>query len=131
MTVWHATQAPHMVQVVLAEHLDLPESRIRVICGDVGGSYGIKVHIYPDEVATAAIAKIMARPVKFIADRLESFTTDIHARDHEIWGRIAVDAAGKILAFDIDDWTAIGAYSVYPRTSAIEGNQVVNLCGGP
>lgn len=131
MTVWHATQAPHMVQVVLAEHLDLPESRIRVICGDVGGSYGIKVHIYPDEVATAAIAKIMARPVKFIADRLESFTTDIHARDHEIWGKIAVDADGKILAFDIDDWTAIGAYSVYPRTSAIEGNQVVNLCGGP
>lgn len=131
MTVWHATQAPHMVQVVLAEHLNLQESRVRVICGDVGGSYGIKVHIYPDEVATAAIAKIMARPVKFIADRLESFTTDIHARDHEIWGRVAVDENGKFLAFDIDDWTAIGAYSVYPRTSAIEGNQVVNLCGGP
>ena len=131
MTAWHATQAPHMVQVVLAEHLGMPESRLRVICGDVGGSYGIKVHIYPDEVATAAIAKIMARPVKFIADRLESFTTDIHARDHEIWGRIAVAEDGEILAFDIDDWTAIGAYSVYPRTSAIEGNQVVNLCGGP
>lgn len=131
MIAWHATQAPHMIQVVLAQHLDLPESRIRVVCDDVGGSYGIKVHIYPDEIATAAIAKIMARPVKFIADRLESFTTDIHARDYEIRGRIAVDETGKILAFDIDDWTAIGAYSVYPRTSAIEGIQVVNLCGGP
>ncbi len=131
MTAYHATQAPHMMQSVLAKHLDLPESRVRVICGDVGGSYGIKVHVYPDEVATAAIAKIMGRPVKFIADRLESFTTDIHARDHKITAKIAVAADGKILGFDVDDWTAIGAYSVYPRTSAIEGNQVVNLCGGP
>ncbi|KMK66137.1 xanthine dehydrogenase family protein molybdopterin-binding subunit [Puniceibacterium sp. IMCC21224] len=131
MTAYHATQAPHMIQTVLAKHLDLPEGRVRVICGDVGGSYGIKVHVYPDEVATAAIAKVMGRPVKFIADRLESFTTDIHARDHQIEAKIAVDETGKILGFDVDDWTAIGAYSVYPRTSAMEGNQVVNLCGGP
>ncbi|GGA15252.1 xanthine dehydrogenase family protein molybdopterin-binding subunit [Neptunicoccus cionae] len=131
MTAYHATQAPHMMQTVLAKHLNLAESRVRVICGDVGGSYGIKVHVYPDEVATAAIAKIMGRPVKFIADRLESFTTDIHARDHKIEAKIAVDKDGKILGFDVDDWTAIGAYSVYPRTSAIEGNQVINLCGGP
>jgi carbon-monoxide dehydrogenase large subunit len=131
MTAYHATQAPHMMQTVFAKHLDIPESRVRVICGDVGGSYGIKVHVYPDEVATAAIAKVMGRPVKFIADRLESFSTDIHARDHEIEAKIAVDADGKILAIDVDDWTGIGPYSVYPRTSAIEGNQVVNLCGGP
>ncbi len=131
MTVWHSTQAPHMMQTALATHLDIAESRVRVICGDVGGSYGIKVHVYPDEVATAAIARIMGRPVKFIADRLESFSTDIHARDHEIEAKIAVDAEGRILAMDVDDWTAIGAYSVYPRTSAMEGNQVVNLCGGP
>lgn len=131
LTVWHSTQAPHMMQTVFAKHLDLPESRVRVICTDVGGSYGIKVHVYPDEVAVGAIARVMGRPVKFIADRLESFATDIHARDHEIAGRIAVDAGGRILAIDIDDWTAIGPYSVYPRTSAIEGNQVVNLCGGP
>jgi len=131
LTAYHSTQAPHMMQTVLAKHLDLPESRVRVLCADVGGSYGIKVHVYPDEVATAAIAKIMARPVKFVADRLESFSTDIHARDHEIDARLAVDEKGRILAIDVDDWTGIGPYSVYPRTSAIEGNQVVNLCGGP
>lgn len=131
MTAYHATQAPHMIQTALAKHLDLPEGRVRVICEDVGGSYGIKVHVYPDEVATAAIAKIMGRPVKFVADRLESFTSDIHARDHEIEAKIAVQEDGTIVAMDVDDWTAIGAYSVYPRTSAIEGNQVVNLCGGP
>jgi aerobic carbon-monoxide dehydrogenase large subunit len=131
LTVYHSTQAPHMMQSVLAKHLSLPESRVRVICGDVGGSYGIKVHVYPDEVATAAITKVMGRPIKFIADRIESFATDIHARDHRITGRIATDGDGKILAIDIDDLTGIGPYSVYPRTSAIEGNQVVNLCGGP
>jgi carbon-monoxide dehydrogenase large subunit len=131
LTVYLSTQAPHMMQTVFAQHLDIPEAKVRVICGDVGGSFGIKVHVYPDEVATAAIAKMMGRPVKFIADRLESFASDIHARDHEIDGRIAVDENGKILALDIDDLTGIGPYSVYPRTSAIEGNQVVNLCGGP
>jgi carbon-monoxide dehydrogenase large subunit len=131
LTVYHSTQAPHMMQGVFAKHLRLPEGDVRVICTDVGGSYGIKVHVYPDEVAVAAIAKIMGRPVKFIADRLESFSTDIHARDHRIKARMAVDAEGRINAIDIDDLTGIGPYSVYPRTSAIEGNQIVNLVGGP
>src|SRR5262245_44677076 len=131
LTVYHSTQAPHMMRDVFAKHLRLPEGDVRVICGDVGGSYGIKVHVYPDEVAVAAIAKIMGRPVKFIADRLESFASDIHARDHRIRARMAVDAKGHISAIDIDDLTGIGPYSVYPRTSAVEGNQVVNLVGGP
>jgi aerobic carbon-monoxide dehydrogenase large subunit len=131
LTVYHSTQAPHKMQAVLAKHMALPEGDVRVICGDVGGSYGIKVHVYPDEVAVAVIAKIMGRPVKFVADRLESFSSDIHARDHRIRARMAVDAAGRITAIDIDDLTGIGPYSVYPRTSAVEGNQVVNLIGGP
>ncbi|NGM20111.1 xanthine dehydrogenase family protein [Roseomonas stagni] len=131
LTVHHSTQAPHMMQGVFAKQLRMEEGAVRVICRDVGGSFGIKVHVYPDEVAVAAMAKAMGRPVKFVADRFESFVSDIHARDHRIKGRIAVDAEGKILAFDIDDRTGIGPYSVYPRTSAIEGNQVVNLCGGP
>lgn len=131
LTVHHSTQAPHMMQGVFAKHLRMQEGDVRVICKDVGGSFGIKVHVYPDEVAVAAMAKALGRPVKFIADRFESFTSDIHARDHRIKARIAVDAEGKILGFDVDDLTGIGPYSVYPRTSAIEGNQVVNLCGGP
>lgn len=131
LTVYHSTQAPHMMQSVFAKHLRLPEGDVRVICSDVGGSYGIKVHVYPDEVAAATIAKVMGRPVKFIADRLESFSTDIHARDHRIKARMAVDAEGRITAIDIDDLTGIGPYSVYPRTSAVEGNQVVGLAGGP
>lgn len=131
LTVHHSTQAPHMMQGVFAKQLRIEEGAVRVICKDVGGSFGIKVHVYPDEVAVAAMSKVIGRPVKFVADRFESFVSDIHARDHRITGRIAVDEQGKILAFDIDDRTGIGPYSVYPRTSAIEGNQVVNLCGGP
>jgi carbon-monoxide dehydrogenase large subunit len=131
LVAYQATQAPHMIQNLLAKHLNLTESDVRVICKDVGGSFGIKVHIYPDEMATAALSVLLRRPVKFIADRLESFVTDIHARDHRIKGRIAVNKDGEILAFEIDDRTAIGPYSVYPRTSAVEANQVVNLVGGP
>jgi carbon-monoxide dehydrogenase large subunit len=131
LTVYHSTQAPHMMQGVFAKHMRMSEGDVRVICGDVGGSYGIKVHVYPDEMAVAVIARMMGRPVKFIADRLESFTSDIHARDHRLRARMAVDAGGRITAIEVDDLTGIGPYSVYPRTSAVEGNQVVNLVGGP
>jgi aerobic carbon-monoxide dehydrogenase large subunit len=131
LTVYHSTQAPHMMQDIISRHLDIPEGSVRVIAKDVGGSYGIKVHVYPDEMATAALSVMLKRPVKFIADRLESFLTDIHAREHKAKLRLACTKAGDILAFDLDDMTSIGPYSVYPRTSGIEGNQVVNLTGGP
>ena len=131
LTVYHSTQAPHMMQDIFSRHLDIPEANVRVICKDVGGSFGIKVHVYPDEMATAAISVMLRRPVKFVADRLESFLTDIHAREHKAHVRIACTKEGEILAFDLRDLTAIGPYSVYPRTSGIEGNQVVNLTGGP
>ncbi len=131
LTVYHSTQAPHMMQDIFSRHLDIPEASVRVIARDVGGSFGIKVHVYPDEMATAALSVMLRRPVKFVADRLESFATDIHAREHKVKIRLAATRAGEILAFDLDDLTAIGPYSVYPRTSGIEGNQVVNLTGGP
>ncbi len=131
LTVYHATQAPHMMQDIFSRHLGIPEANVRVITKDVGGSFGIKVHVYPDEMATAALSVMLRRPVKFVADRLESFVSDIHAREHKAKVRLACTKEGEILAFDLDDLTAIGPYSVYPRTSGIEGNQVVNLTGGP
>ncbi len=131
LTIYQGTQAPHMVQNIAALHLGLRESQVRVVCKDVGGSFGIKVHIYADEMATYALSKLLRRPVKFVADRVESFNTDIHARDHRCKGKIGVKRDGTITAFEIDDLTGIGPYSMYPRTSAIEANQVVNLVGGP
>jgi carbon-monoxide dehydrogenase large subunit len=131
LTIYQGTQAPHMVQNIAALHLGLQEAQVRVVCKDVGGSFGIKVHIYADEMATYALSKLLKRPVKYVADRMESFNTDIHARDHRCKGRIGVKRDGTITAFEIDDLTGIGPYSMYPRTSAIEANQVVNLVGGP
>jgi len=131
LTIYQGSQAPHMVQNIAALHLGLEERQVRVVCKDVGGSFGIKVHIYADEMATYALSKLLRRPIKFVADRVESFNTDIHARDHRCKGRIGVKRDGTITAFEIDDLTGIGPYSMYPRTSAIEANQVVNLVGGP
>jgi len=131
LTVYHSHQAPHMMQDLYARQFGLEESSVRVICKDVGGSFGVKVHAYPEDFATVALSILLERPVKFVADRLESFVSDIHAREHRLHGRIAADRDGRILAFDIDDLTGIGPYSMFPRTSAIEGNQVLNLVGGP
>jgi carbon-monoxide dehydrogenase large subunit len=129
LTVHHSHQAPHMMQDIFAKHFGLEDHDVRVICPDVGGSYGIKVHTYPDEMAAVALSIMLKRPVKFVADRLESFVSDIHARDHRIRARMAVDAEGHITAIEMDDVTGIGPYSVYPRTSGIEANQIVNLTG--
>src|SRR5450756_2098041 len=108
LTIYQGTQAPHMVQNIAALHLRLEEQQVRVVCKDVGGSFGIKVHIYADEMATYALAKLLRRPIKFVADRVESFNTDIHARDHRCKGKIGVRKDGAITAFEIDDLTGIG-----------------------
>ncbi len=131
LTLHYGGQAPHMIQVLFARHLGLEARSVRVIAGDVGGSYGIKSHVYGDEFAAAAVSMMLARPVKYVADRLESFVSDAHARDHVVDARMALDRDGTITALAVDDLVAAGAYSAYPRTSAIEANQVLNITGGP
>ena len=118
LTVYLANQAPHMMRDIFARHLDLPEANVRVIARDVGGSFGIKVHVYPDEMAVVGIAKLLGRPIRFYADRLESMATDIHAREHRVKAKMALDASGRILAISIDDLTGIGPYSVCIRAPA-------------
>lgn len=127
LTVYHSGQTPHVMQALLAKHLGLPEHRVRVVSPDVGGAYGIKIHFYGDEVATAALACILGRPVKFVADRLESFVTDIHARSHVVRARIGLDEHGRIAALELEDTMDIGAYSAYPRGSVHELNQLINM----
>ncbi|WP_425087065.1 xanthine dehydrogenase family protein molybdopterin-binding subunit [Stappia sp.] len=131
LTVHHGTQTPYQFQDIYARHFGLSESRVRVIAPDVGGSFGMKLHLYNEEMATVAASLKLGRPVKFVADRLESFVSDIHARDHKVSARMALDAEGTILAMEVDDMTQIGAFSTYPRTSVAEGNQVVRLMGAP
>ncbi|HYH42617.1 MAG TPA: xanthine dehydrogenase family protein molybdopterin-binding subunit [Burkholderiales bacterium] len=131
LTVWHATQAPYMMQWLIAHLFGLAEQRVRIVVPDVGGGFGLKIHTFGDELATVAAAIVLRRPVKFIADRLESFVSDYHARGHRTRARMALSKEGDILAFEADDLFGIGPYSNYPRSSANEGIQVVNLIGAP
>ena len=131
LTIYTSSQVPHMIQAVFARTLGLPEHNVRIIAPDVGGSFGLKIHTYGDEVATTAASIKLGRPVKFIADRLESFLTDIHARENRVWGRIGVSKEGEIKSLEIDVRSAAGAYSQFPRTSVFEANQILNITGGP
>ena len=130
LTVYLSNQCPQMMQHILAKHLDVPEGNVRAICGDVGGSFGLKIHIYGDEMATVALSKMLGRPIKFVADRLESFVSDVHARSHRVSARMAFSADGKIQAIDVDALAGVGPYSMYPRTSVMEATQVMNFTGG-
>ena len=131
LTVYHSQQAPHMMQDLFAHAFRPARIAVRVICKDVGGSFGIKVHAYPDDFATVAMAILLTRPVKFVADRLESFTSDIHARDHRVRARIACHSRRMHHRLRYRRPDRHRPVLDVPRTSAIEGNQVVNLVGGP
>lgn len=131
LTVHHGTQTPFQFQDIYARHFGLPDHKVRVVSPDVGGSFGMKLHLYNEEMAAVAATLKLHRPVRFVADRLESFQTDIHAREHHVKARMALDADGMILAMDVDDHAPIGAFSAYPRTSVVEGNQAFRLMGAP
>ena len=123
LTIITSSQCPHMIQRVFAQTLGIPDHNVQIIAPDVGGSFGLKIHSYGDEVATVAAAVQLGRPVKFVADRIESFVSDIHARENSVKARIAVKRSGEILGFDLDVLSGAGAYSQYPRTSVFEANQ--------
>ena len=131
LTVYQSHQTPHQQQDLYARLLGIPEQNVRVICDDVGGAFGLKHHLYPDELAACAIAKVLGRPVKYVADRLESFLSDIHCRDHTVKARMAFNEDGQILAMALDDLFHAGAYSQYPRSSVAEGNQIIRVSGIP
>src|SRR5262245_56233323 len=131
LTVWISTQVPHMMQAVLADLFSLPEHRVRVIAPDVGGSFGIKIHIYQDDLAAVALAIVLGRPVKFVATRHESFVSDIHAREQTIDVEVAGGDDGVVAAMRARITAAVGPYSAYPRSSVVEGGQVLRLLPGP
>jgi carbon-monoxide dehydrogenase large subunit len=120
MTIYQSTQVPHIHRNVFAKQLGLAESDVRIICPDLGGGFGLKLHTYADEIATAAISKIIPRPIKFCADRLEAFVSDIHARGHRVKAKIGVNNDGDIQVMTVDDLAGCGPYLIHPRTSVIE-----------
>lgn len=131
LTVHHSHQVPNQMRDIFAAQFDLPLANVRVIAPDVGGAFGMKLAAYPDEMAAAAIAILLGRPVKFVADRLESFVSDVHAREMKVKARLAVDAAGTMLAMDVSVLHGMGAYSSYPRGSVGEGLQSVHMSAAP
>lgn len=120
LTTHHATQVPHIQRAIYSKQLGIQENKVRVICPDVGGGFGLKLHIHSDEIATAALSVMLKQPIKFIPDRLESFISDIHCRDHAVKARMGLTRDGQIKALEVKDIAAGGAYLIYPRTSLIE-----------
>ena len=131
LTLWISTQVPHMMQAVVADLFGLPEHRVRVIAPDVGGSFGIKIHVYQDDMAACGLALRLGRPVKFVATRRESFLSDIHAREQTVSVEVAAQADGTLTAMRAAITAAVGPYSAYPRSSVVEGGQVLRLLPGP
>jgi aerobic carbon-monoxide dehydrogenase large subunit len=130
MLVHASHQMPHQLQLVIADLLNMQLNKVRVICPDVGGGFGIKMHIYPEEMAVCAATKILGRPVKYVADRIESMLSDVHAREHVVEASMAIDPDGRISALKVDDIQGLGAYSVYPRSSTAEGFSALRAMGG-
>ena len=110
-TIWTPSQGVGSLLAPLARSLGVAESRIRVITSDVGGAFGIKIPPYPEHVLAAWAARRLARPVKWIAERSESFLCDGQGRDHVTEGELALDAEGRFLAVRARTVSNMGAYS--------------------
>ena len=110
-TVRTPSQGVRHLLAPLARSLGVPESRIRVITDDVGGAFGIKIPPYPEHVLVAWAARRIGRPVKWIAERSESFLSDGQGRDHATEAELALDADGRFLAVHTNTVSNMGAYS--------------------
>ena len=111
LTLWVTSQNPHVHRLIMGAFvLGLPEQRFRVISPDVGGGFGSKIFIYPEEVAVAWLARKLGVPVKWTAQRSESFLTDAQGRDHVSDVEMAFDAQGKVAGLQVKTVANLGAY---------------------
>src|SRR5580692_11932441 len=111
LTLWNATQNPHVARLVIAAFVGMaPEHKLRVIAPDVGGGFGSKIFIYPEEVVCLWAARKLDRPVKWTCERSESFLCDAHGRDHVTHAEMAFGEHGKILALRAKTIANLGAY---------------------
>lgn len=132
LTFWSGTQVPHIVRNMLAGLLGLAESNVLVIAPDVGGGFGVKSVLYPEDVALCLIALALPdTPVKWVEDRCEHLLAATHARDHRYLMKAAFTARGDLLALRADITCNVGAYSVYPWTAGIEALMAGGLLSGP
>jgi carbon-monoxide dehydrogenase large subunit len=131
LTVRVSTQAPQMLQTLYARQLGLPENSVRVLTEHVGGAFGMKAFVYPDEMAVVTAAMLVDRPLKWTQDRYESFQSDTQARDERVLASLALASDGRILGLRSEVVSDAGAWSMYPRGCVTEGVQVATIMPGP
>ncbi len=127
LTVWSSTQVVHWVRREISYALGMPEERIRVIAPDVGGGFGVKGHVYPEDVLIAYLARELRRPVKWVEDRHEHLLNSAHSRDYVMDVEVGFDDDGRILAVTNDFLVDSGAYS--PVGAGIVGNSIAHMLG--
>ncbi len=110
-TLYTQSQGVHLLRDVFAEHvLKVPRERLRVVTGDVGGSFGMKIFAYPEQGLVLLAARLLGRPVKWVGERGDAFLTDNHARDHWSRAEVGLDGAGRFLGFRVHVRANLGAY---------------------
>src|SRR5918999_507433 len=110
LTLWTATQIPHLVRLLLSMVMGLPEQKIRVIAPEIGGGFGSKLYLYPEEVIVATLAKTTGRPVKWIEERRENYVATTHGRDHVQYVEVAAKRDGTITGLRVKCIANMGAY---------------------
>jgi len=132
LTFWNGTQVPHLVRNLVAELTGLPESKVRVVAPDVGGGFGVKAVVYPEDLALCLMARALPGvALKWVEDRSEHLLAATHARDHRYLLTAGFAADGRLLALEADVTCNVGAYSVYPWTAGIEPLMAGGLLSGP
>jgi carbon-monoxide dehydrogenase large subunit len=131
LTVWASTQTPSILHTALAASLALPEARVRVVTPDVGGGFGLKMHVFPEDAAVAALARLVARPVKWIEERRENLAAASQARAQRMEIEVAAAADGRLLGLRARALSDGGAYHVYPLTGALEPLGSAAILPGP
>ena len=131
LTVISAAQLPHIVRNGIAECLDLDLASVRVIAPDVGGGFGYKGILAPEEVCIAWLARHLERPVRWLEDRREHLTANANCREHHYIVTGYADAEGRLLALDAEATVDAGAYSAYPFSACLEAAQIASILPGP
>ncbi len=131
LVVYSSTQSPHQIRTALCEALGLQQRQIRVIAPDVGGGFGYKAILHPEEVIVAALALKTGRPLRWLEDRFEHLTAGANAREHRYEMTAYADDRGRVLAIDAQLTTDGGAYSVWPHTNGFDAIQASGILTGP
>jgi carbon-monoxide dehydrogenase large subunit len=131
LVMYSSAQMPHINRAGLSECLGLDQGRIRVISPDVGGGFGYKGILLPEEICLAWLAMRLKRPVRWIEDRREQLTANTNCREHDYDITMYAGKDGKLLAIDCDATVDSGAYSSYPFSACLEAAQVGSILPGP